>query len=114
MAVGTGAVGDVVVWLVVVPVDFVMVELEVGDVVELVLVRSVDGTDVESAVEVLDPMLAVTEDRLAALDVKELAADEAPEATLDTAEVALVVTGATDDVRLLSDLNKLGVGAALV
>jgi hypothetical protein len=76
----------------------VPVELEVEVMVELVAVRSVDGTDVESAVEVLDPMLAVPEDRLAAvdeavaLDVKVFTADK----VLDTAErVVIEVPDAT-------------------
>src|SRR5215469_2372995 len=80
LAVGTGAVGDVVVLLVVEPVDFVIVELEVGEAVELA-VRSVDGIEVEGAVEVLDPMLAVAEDKLAVVD--EATVDKVPDATLD-------------------------------
>lgn len=123
LAVGTGAVGDVVVRLVVLPVGLGIIELEVVEVTELVAVKSVDGSDVEGAVDVLDPMLAVGEDWLAAfgevvpdgveavaerleavpeildaalvvLDVKMFTADNVPDATLDTAETVLPVTGA--------------------
>lgn len=107
LAVGTGAVGDAVVRLV--------VELEVVDVTELVAVRSVDGNDIDSAVEVLDPMLGAAEDRLVAvdevaadgldaalgvLDVKVFTADKVPDATLDTAETVLAVTGAVVVIEL--------------
>ena len=103
---GTGAVGDVVV----VPVGLVVVELDVVEatelvvvtelveVTELVAVKSVDGTDIESSIEVLDSMLAVAERldaaALAVFDVKVFTEDKVPDATLDAAEPVLAVTGA--------------------
>ena len=140
---GTGAVGDVLVRLVVVPVGIVVVELEVVEATELVSVESVDGTDVESSIEVLDPMLAVAEDRLAVVDeaaaerldaaalavfdVKVFTADKVPDATMMGAVADPVA--AADDSALLGGLGPdwvaiavllaelgaaLGAGAALV
>ena len=117
---GTGAVGDVIV-----PAGLVVVELEVVEATELLSVRSVDGIEVESDVEVLDSMLAVAEDWLAAVDeaatevldsvlavfdVKVFAADKVPDAALDTAETVLVVTGATVVIEL-PDATVMGVVA---